>query len=326
MKKLLVFFLLTFSTVVAAQEKTLSTAISDLYIPDNPGFVLSDKAPTSVDKPSNPRAFGVSLLNLRNGGALDVTPFWLVNNPKFTFDKWINNKFPVIETFNISAATFKEDSSSFLSIGFRSQVLRIYSKNTLSEIANKKKEIVKLLTPRLDSNDDPIDITYADSIAAFKKLDEISEIKKKGFFTIEIAGAILGSSTNNSFKKLSSEKSGVWANLRWSPSIVPLNFTAVARYSWANNTKPKAGKDSSFLDFGLALNYELRKLSLSAEYVYRKDFSVNTNYARFAFVGNYALLENIVLVASIGKNFSNVEDIITVVGVKLALSRSRLQL
>lgn len=326
MKKLLVFFLLPLTTIVFAQEKTLSTAISDLYIPDNPGFVLSDKAPTSVDKPSNPRAFGVSLLNLRNGGALDVTPFWLVNNPKFTFDKWINNKFPVIETFNVSAATFKEDSSSFLSIGFRSQVLRIYSKATLTEIANKKKEIVKLLTPRLDSNDDPIDITYADSIAAFKKLDEISEIKKKGFFTIEIAGAILGSSTNNSFKKLSSEKSGVWANLRWSPSIVPLNFTAVARYSWANNTKPKAGKDSSFLDFGLSLNYELRKLSLAAEYVYRKDFSVNTNYARFAFVGNYALLENIVLVASVGKNFSNVEDIITVVGVKLALSRSRLQL
>lgn len=325
MKKLFgcLFFL---SNVAFAQEKTFSAAISDLYIPDNPGFILSDKAPTSVDRPSNPRAFGIGLLNLRNGGALDVTPFWLMNNPKFTFDKWISNKFPFIETFNISAATFKEDSASFLSVGFRSQLLRIYSKNTLTEIANAKKEIVKLLTPRLDSNDDPIDLTYADSVAAFKKLDEISEIKKKGFFTIEIAGAILGSSSNSSFKKLASERSGLWANLRWSPSIIPLNFTGVARYSWANNTSPKAGRDSSFLDLGLALNYDLRRLSLSAEYVYRKDFSVNTNYARFSFVGNYALLENIVLVASVGKNFSNVEDIITVVGVKLALSRSKLQL
>lgn len=325
MKKLFVC-LLFFSNAASAQEKTFSTAISDLYIPDNPGFILSDKAPTSVDRPSNPRAFGIGLLNLRNGGALDVTPFWLVNNPKFTFDKWVNNKFPFIETFNISAATFKEDSSSFLSVGFRSQLLRIYSKSTLKEIADVKKEIVRLLTPKLDSNDDPIDLTYADSIAAFKKLDEIQDLKKKGFFTLEIAGAILGSSTNNSFKKLSSERSGLWANLRWSPSIIPLNFSGVARYSWANNIAPKAGKDSSFLDLGLALNYDLRKLSLSAEYVYRKDFSLSTNYARFSFVGNYALLENIVLVASVGKNFSNVQDIISVVGVKLALSRSRLQL
>jgi hypothetical protein len=305
---LLLFFAIQF---VHAQDKKLTTTISDLYVPDVPGFVLSDKAPTSVDKPSNPRAFGVSLLNLRNGGAVEVTPFWLVNNPNYTFEKWTKNKFPLIETFNISAATFKTDTSSVLSVGFRSQILRIYSKSTLTDIFNVKKEIVKLITPRLGPDDEPIELTYADSLAAFKKLDELNEIKKKGFFAVELAAAIIGSSNNSSFKQLASDKSGIWANLRWSPLIVPLNITGVARYSWANNTSPKVGKDSSFLDFGLSLNYELRKLSLAAEYVYRKDFSVNKNYARFAFVGNYALTENIILVTSFGKNFSNVEDMIT---------------
>ncbi len=327
MKKINLLLIIVIAVhIVHAQEKTLNTPVSDLYIPDVPGFVLSDKAPTAVDKPSNPRAFGVSLLNLRNGGALDVTPFWLVNNPKYTFEKWVKNKFPLIETFNLSAATFKTDTSSVLSVGFRSQVLRIYSRSTLTDIFEVKKQIVKLLTPKFDSADNPIDLTRADSLAAFKKLDEINELKKKGFFAFELAGAIIGSSDNNSFKRLSSEKSGVWANLRWSPLIVPLNITGVARYSWANNTSPKVGKDSAFLDFGLSLNYEQRKLSLAAEYVSRRDFSIDRNYTRFAFVGNYALTENIILVASVGKNFSKVEDIITIVGVKFAVSRSKLSL
>ncbi len=327
MKK--VKLLILISIIVAhtnAQDKTLHTNVSDLYIPDVPGFVLSDKAPTAVDKPSNPRAFGISLLNLRNGGAVEVTPFWLVNNPAYTFEKWMKNKFPVIETFNLSAATFKTDTTSVLSAGFRTQLFRIYSKTTLTEIFDIKKQIVNLLIPKLDSNDNPIDLTYADSLAAFKKLDEIAEAKKKGFFVVELAGAIIGSSKNNSFKQLASDKSGLWLNLRWAPVIVPLNITGVARYSWANNTNPKIGKDSSFFDIGVSLNYELRKLNIAAEYVYRKDLSVNKNYARFAFVGNYALTENIILVTSIGKNFGNVEDMITLVGIKLAVSRSKLSL
>jgi hypothetical protein len=325
-KTTLIVLIMTAAYHAVSQEKPFNAPVSDLYIPDVPGFVLSDKAPTAVDKPSNPRAFGVSLLNLRNGGALDVTPFWLVNNPKYTFDKWMRNKFPLIETFNISAATFKTDSTSVLSVGFRSQLIRVYSRTTLKEIDDVKNQIVKLLTPKFDSNDNPIDLSKADSIAAFRKLDEINELKKKGFFTVELAGAILGASGNNSFKQLSSEKSGVWANLRWSPLMVPVNITAVARYSWANNTKPKLGKDSSFLDFGMALNYEQRRLSLAAEYVSRRDISAGKNYTRFSFVGNYALTENIIIVASVGKNFSKVEDIITLVGLKLALSRSKLSL
>lgn len=327
MKRIILFVIIAINAnQVAAQEKNFNAAVSDLYIPDVPGFVLSDKAPASVDRPSNPRAFGISLLNLRNGGALDVTPFWLVPNPKYTFEKWIKNKFPLIETFNISAATFKTDTTSVLSVGFRSQVLRVYSKTTLTDIADVKKQIVKLLTPKFDSNDNPLDLTKADSLAAFRKLDELNELKKKGFFAIELAGAVIGSSGNNSFKRLSSERSGVWANLRWSPIIVPVNITGVARYSWANNTSPKVGKDSSFLDLGIALNYEYRKLSLAAEYVSRRDLSVDKNYTRFSFVCNYVLTENIILVASLGKNFSKVDDIITLVGVKFALSRSKLSL
>ena len=34
---------------------------------------------------------------------------------------------------------------------------------------------------------------------------------------MEVTGALLGTSGNNSYKKLSASKSGIWANFRWSP-------------------------------------------------------------------------------------------------------------
>lgn len=325
MKKIIISIYLFIGIVCSLKaQPPLDVKIADLYIPEVPGFVLSDKAPASVDKPSNPRAFALNLLNLREGGALQVTPFWLVNQPAYTFDKWLGNKFPVLETFNLSTATFKTDTTSVVSIGFKSQVLRLYSKTSKSDISAKKNEIVKLATPKIDpATDEALDITAADSILIVKKLAELSELKKTGYFAIEIAGAILGASNNGSFKNLEAQKSGVWANLVLSPSIIPLNIVGVARYSWANNVQPKSSKDSSFLDFGLSLNYETKKLTLSGEILSRKDFSINKNYTRYAFVGNYALTENIVLVASIGKNFSDTENMITSFGIRFGLSRTK---
>lgn len=130
MKKIIAFSLSLFLIYSANAQNPFQTKVSDLHIPDVPGLVLSDKAPSSVDKPANPRAFGVSLLNLREGGAIEVTPFWLANQPHYTFERWLNNKFPLLETFNLSAATFKTDTSSILTAGFRSQLLRIFSNST----------------------------------------------------------------------------------------------------------------------------------------------------------------------------------------------------
>jgi len=303
-------------------QPPLDVKIADLNIPEVPGFVLSDKAPASVDKPLNPRAFALNLLNLREGGALQVTPFWLVNQPAYTFDRWLGNKFPVLETFNLSTATFKTDTTSVVSIGFKSQVFRLYSKTSKADILAIKAEIQKLATPKV-VNDVALDVTPADSVLIVKKLAELGELKKRGYFGVEVAGAIAGASNNGSFKKLQSQKSGVWVNVVLSPSIIPLSIVGVARYSWANNVQPKSSKDSSFLDFGLSLNYENKKLTLSGEILSRKDFSINKNYTRFAFIGNYALTENIVLVASLGKNFSDTENIITSFGIRFGLSRTK---
>jgi len=292
--------------------------ISELSIPTSPGLVLADKSPASIEKPTNPKAFGISLLNLREGGAVEVTPFWLVNHSAFSFEDYFKKRFPIISTFNLSGATFKTDSTSVLSLGFRTQIVRIYSKNRQDAILSIKKKIVDILAS------EEIDQKTLNDIESARK--ELNGEKSKVTFNIEIAAAFLGSSTNSSFKNLSSDKSGVWANIRYRPNTFPLDLTALTRYSWANNASPKMSKDSAFFDYGLSLSYQKTKFDISLEYINRSDLSINSSSDRFAIIANYALSENIIIVGSFGKNFENVGNILSVIGVKLGFSNEKIKI
>lgn len=185
-------------------------------------------------------------------------------------------------------------------------------------MGKKKEEIVNLLTATNDQGE-----VVIDEEAVKKALVELDELRNKGLFALEIAGAVLGSSDNNSFKRLASTKSGLWANVRWSPAKSSLDFIALARYSWANNSNSKTGRDTAFFDFGISLNFQNDKFDFATEYVRRRDISLKKSYDRFTLVCNYALNENIILVASVGKNFATVDNIITVFGMKFGVSRER---
>lgn len=287
--------------------------LSDLYVPTSPGFVLADKAPSSVEKPSTPKAFGISLLNLYQGGAVEVTPFWLTNKPTYTYQDWIKKKNTIIETLNLSIATFKTDTTSNVSAGIRTQVLRIYSKKQLQTLTQKEDDIIGLLTTRDSSGN-------LDEKAIQKAADELELIQRKGLFAVEFAAALVGTSPNNSYKQLSSSKSGVWANIRWSPDKSMLDFTGVVRYSWANQVN---NSDSAFLDYGIAMSYEKKNFDISVEYVNRRDLSLKESFDRFALVGNYVINDNFTLVASLGKNFAKVDNIITVFGIKFGLGNQK---
>jgi hypothetical protein len=287
--------------------------LSDLYVPTSPGFVLADKAPSSVEKPSTPKAFGISLLNLYQGGAVEVTPFWLTNKPTYTFQDWIQKKNTIIETLNLSVATFKTDTTSNVSAGIRTQVLRIYSKKHLQTLTKKEDEIIDLLTT-------PDSSGKINEKAIQKAADELEQIQRKGMFLVEFAAAIIGSSNNNSYKQLSSSKSGVWTNIRWSPEKSMLDFTGLVRYSWANQVN---NSDSAFLDYGISMSYEKNKIDISLEYVNRRDLSLKESFDRFALVGNYVINDNFTLVASLGKNFTKVDNIITVFGIKFGLGNQK---
>lgn len=329
MKKFFSMLFIVFTTTSFCQSgsKIDDLKLTDLATPTSPGFILADKAPASINKPTNPKALAINLLNLWEGGGIEVTPYWLTPKPRLTFDNYLDKKMPILQTLNFSVSSFKTDTSSNVSAGFKVHLFRLFSKKAKVPIRDKVAEIIDLLA------NDPDQL---DTVAIKKKNSELRELfdvnKAKGIFIAEIAGAIIGTSSSNTYKNLSSSKSGVWANIRWSPyfksntddNAPSFSLIGLARYSWASNASAKIGSDSSFFDYGLSLNFQKSRFDLSLEYVNRRDISIKKNYDRFAFIANYMVNENIYIVSSFGKNFDNVEDIIALFGVKFAISREKL--
>jgi hypothetical protein len=76
----------------------------------------------------------------------------------------------------------------------------------------------------------------------------------------------------------------------------------------------------------LSISYAASNFDLSAEYVQRTDLIYNGNYHRFTFAGNFLITPNIILVAAIGKNFNQVNNILAVFGAKFGLSKEKVKL
>ena len=301
--------LTVFCLLAALQLPAQDISISQLSMPSSPGWVLADKAPASIEKPTTPRAFGVSLLNLLQGSAVEVTPFWFASKPDLEYSDWIRKKSLFIETFNISAATFKTDTNSLLSVGVRTQVIRIFSKEQLTRLKEQEDRIIELLVSR--DNNGNLDLP-----AIAKAHDQLEQLQNRGLFSVELAGAYLGNSTTFTFKDLQSSKAGIWGNIRWSPAKSQLDFVALARYAWSVNTLT----DTTFLDYGLSVNYETVKFNIAIELVKRHNFTLKENLHRLALLANYQINKNLSIVASVGRNFEKENTLFTLFGLNISLA------
>ena len=312
---LLILICLSIAGKTIAQQEQLKA--NDLFLTSSPGLVLSDKAPSSIEKPMNPKTFGVSLLNLWQGGAIEATPFWFSNKPQYTYQDWINKKVLFFETFNISAATFREEERNILSAGFRSTIFRSYSKAAIKKLTRQEDKIIDVLTPGAVG-------TELDEEKIKEESDKLDAMEQRGFYALEIAGAMLGSGKENDFENLVLDKSGIWMNFRLSPLNNGLDFVALFRYSWTNNANNLAIPQNEFYDYGLSLNYEKSAFNISGEYVFRHDNNLNERYKRLAFSGAYQLNPNMALVASFGKNFARQDNIIALFGINFGLVKDRI--
>ncbi|TBO44264.1 hypothetical protein [Pedobacter kyonggii] len=305
MKKLLIFTLTCMAFYANAQ---VQVKMNDLIIPDAPGLILGDKAPTMVSKPSTPRAFSASLMTLAEGGAIEVSPYWLSNKPNYTYNDFIDEKFPFLQTFTFSVATYKEKNTFGFAPGIRAQLLKLYSKRGHQNIQKKAGDLLSLLSQGTTINQDSIT----------KANEALEEASQQGLFVVEFAAAVLGKSTEGYLKNLNFDKSGTWLNIKWQPAKFPVGLVGLASYSWKNHT---SSQDSSAMDFGAGLKFAKAKWDLSAEYVNRRETG-GKHYDRLAFAVNYAINENIVLVGSVGKDLSGVNNIISLLGFKVGLSRN----
>ncbi|TDX01870.1 hypothetical protein [Dinghuibacter silviterrae] len=344
MKKIGFAFLLLMSSWCRAQQGD----ISDLQTPASPGFVLMDKAPSAVDKPTTTKAFQADLLNLFQGGAIQFTPFWLKNHPTLIDTDYVRTKAPLYQTLNISAATVRSDTGSSLytgSLGFRTQVIRVYGVKAKASIKGAIVQIKTLLTGLAgDIAQYQMDLAAkADASTLAKDNDRISKDTaaigntyrttfapqiSRPDLVLELAGAALANMPHTSTGKTSGaslDKYGIWLNLKYSPSWLPLDIVGVGRYTWLNGSAQNTKADSAFLDYGAGLFYAKGAVSLSGEYLRRHDYSLKTDYYRLAVALNYKISDNIVAVASFGKDFDNVQNLFTSFGINFGLSKNTVQ-
>ncbi|WP_298119097.1 hypothetical protein [Flavobacterium sp.] len=300
MKKITTLLLLT-AAYYTTQSQNLPK-LDELNIPSSPAFVMLDESPANIEKPTNPKAFAISLLNVgNNGGAIETSPYWLTNHANYSFTDDVANHFPILQTFAISVASIKNTDTTTVSLGFRVQLFRKYFNETA--ILGYKSTIQGILSnPIID-------------IAALQvENDKLQAERGRTLYNLELAGAYAGQGTN--YKNLSGSKISAWANFRYTPIANSfLDIVALARYS-----KEIGGtNNSSFLDFGGSLSRQTNNYDFQIEYVYRRDSTLDINYDRLAFIANYQIIPGMVAVASFGKNFDEQKDIFTAFGVKFGI-------
>lgn len=166
-----VLIVAAFAFTASAQEVELK----DLKVPNSPGFQILDIAPSTVEKPANPKALAVSLFSLTNNGtavpknfAFSITPYWYtkekvslrqyLNIPQTVGGKTQKNLSGIFTKLNISAASSFSDSTSgsllkntnYMALGVQTNLLALRSagqtallESRLSDIAKRQKALQK---------------------------------------------------------------------------------------------------------------------------------------------------------------------------------------
>lgn len=308
------FFLFTTSNLVA-QNTTNEIKFQNLETPSSPGFILLDNAPSSIERPTTPQGFGVSVLGFfqGTGGAMEFAPFWLATHPKLTAEKMYKNKFPILYNFSLSAATVKSDSSNYVAGGFRTRLFQTYGKSNIGKLDSIKAELEDALA---DLN----------NLEKIKKLQtDYSNLISKPIFTIDLAAAIGAGSVTNSFSDLELNRWAAWMSFNYRPKGNDFYITALTRY--INNEKfEEYTITADLLDVGTRLNYDINKFCVSLEYLHRLNFT-SKSYSdyRIAAIGSYQISENFFITSTFGKNFTDVNNIIAMAGVNFGFSRTKIK-
>lgn len=124
-------FLCALTLLSAPLDAQQNFTLENLKTPSSPAFVILGVEPTSVERPTTPRAFALSLLSpaTRPGGGLipedyaaEVAPYWMTPQRQLTWEEY-SNPDPLqsaLQTFSISLAThtFSEtDTTTGVGIG-----------------------------------------------------------------------------------------------------------------------------------------------------------------------------------------------------------------
>lgn len=309
---LLLFFSPFISLKLLAQSNVNEIEMSHLETPSSPGLILFDEAPSSIEKPTTPQGLGLSVLGLgQNGGALEFAPFWLKDHPELNAKALYMDKSPILSHLSISIASINSDDQNYFAGGIRTRLFQTYGQQET------------LLDDLITQIEDALSDGDFDQVAILGKA--YTNTLEKPVFNIDLAAAIGISSLSNSFEDLTLNRWAVWTSFNWRPHGDDFYFTLLARYLY-HDINSEGMNEVDYLDSGIRLNYDISKFTLSLEWIQRSNFTQDSfNGYRVAAVGSYKLTDNFFLTTTVGKNFSEVNNIIALAGLNFGFSRKNIR-
>ncbi|MEN2401649.1 hypothetical protein GKZ90_0017800 [Flavobacterium sp. MC2016-06] len=191
-KSLVIFFMILIPSLFFGQNTNDGIKIENLEMPNAPALTLLDQTTANIETPKNIQALTTTIMNnVNNNFALEINPYMILNNHKNFYDfynvKWDAQEkqlkyqgwfTSIIKDLSISFAKVKKDSTNYLSIGARTNLIRIVGneKKFINEF-NRIDRIFENATLYSTSKEDIDDYTLLRddsdiSTATFKKIIE----------------------------------------------------------------------------------------------------------------------------------------------------------
>lgn len=296
--------------------------------PPAPAFVLLGVAPAAVERPTSPRALGLTLLSATGGRdllprdyALEVAPYWLTPHPALTFDGYYAAGVgrAILQTLSFSLATTRlpaPDSiepGTGLGIGFRT-----------APLAGRAPPVFDTLLPRLDSlleqrlrvrhalrrASDPAERAAQQAIADSLEAEATQVAlaiqaadKERVGWVVEIAGAVVWDFPRNLIDSSRVARSGLWLTAAYRVPAPAIDLIAVLRY--VRDERPGTAGGRDIVDGGARLVIRAQGLDVSGEFVEHMGRAAGGLPApgyRLAASLEYRLQRDLGLVATIGKD------------------------
>ena len=325
----------------------------ELKTPAQPAFTLLGVSPTSIDRPSTPKAFAVGLLgaftdshdSIPRNLALEVAPYWWSPRPLETYETLNARTGPfeaTWQTFSLSLATSALDVTNSgvrlegTSVGAGVRFSIIQGRLPKAALKAKDKLVAELseiagMVPESGAFDEG----EAKQKAMRKAAEELAQynLQRVGF-QLDFAAAATVDFANDKTETSDFGRAGAWLTLGYrtdepgdSPddagAVELSDFTFLGTIRYIRDERPTKAED--MVDSGIRILWRARKtpIGLSLEYLYRwKD---GEDQDRLVGLLEYRVNENWSIIASYGKTFGSdfdgSEELVATLGVSIGLGK-----
>lgn len=254
-------------------QDTTEAQLQAFRTPPSPAFVLLGIEPSSVEKPSTPRAVAASFVTtVQQGGAIEVAPYWLASHPRLTFDDYYNANVgqTILQTLSLSFATAPRTDNADsvgtrVGLGARWMFVAGEPRDTLKSL---RAELTKVQSKILDADDEAETARLMAEAKAIALAIQREDHLRVGF-RLEMAASATMNFLNDNFSKGKFDRWGVWLTGAYLAEESSLDFLAVLRLM---GDRKEVGTQNVF-DAGGRLVSDCGDFSLSLEYILRSEIS-----------------------------------------------------